>query len=370
MAGPMDILVVAGARPNFMKIAPILRAMADSKILRGRLIHTGQHHDDAMSGSFFRELDIPEPEENLEAAGGTQATQTAEIMIRFEKTLDRIAPRAVLVVGDVNSTLACALVAAKKGVTVIHVESGLRSYDRAMPEEINRVLTDQISDFLFTTEREANDNLAKEGITQGVHFVGNVMVDSVEHNLKNAVPAAQTLSGLNVKATVSNYALLTLHRPSNVDDPHMLEALLAAIASISESVPIIFPAHPRTKDAIKRFGFEKYFENSAIAIVPPQSYLSMLGLMREAKVVLTDSGGLQEETTALGVPCFTLRENTERWITVREGTNTMVGTSPDALLAAFADLMSGNIKRGKRPEAWDGRAGERIVAILENELAK
>lgn len=370
MAGALDILVVAGARPNFMKIAPIMRALADSKILRGRLIHTGQHHDDAMSGSFFRELGIPEPEENLEAAGGTQASQTAEIMIRFEKVMDRMAPRAVLVVGDVTSTLACALVAVKKGVPVIHVESGLRSYDRAMPEEINRVLTDQISDFLFTTEREADENLAKEGITKGVHFVGNVMVDSIEHNLKNATPAVQTLSALGVKATASNYAVLTLHRPSNVDDPKMLEALLGAIAKIAAQVPVLFPAHPRTKDAIARFGLERYFESGDIAIVPPQSYLSMLGLMREAKIVLTDSGGLQEETTALGVPCFTLRENTERWITVTQGTNTMVGTSPDALLDAFADLMAGKVKGGVRPEAWDGRAGERIVAILEKALAK
>lgn len=371
MPEQMDILVAAGARPNFMKIAPILRALASSKILRGRLIHTGQHHDDAMSGSFFRELDIPEPEENLGVGSAVREVQIAEIMRRFTQTVDKISPRAVLVVGDVNSTLACALVAAKKKIPVIHVEAGLRSFDRAMPEEINRVLTDEISDFLFTTEREADENLVKEGIAQEkIHFVGNVMVDCLEYNLNRAIGVAKTLETLKIKTSSSNFALLTLHRPSNVDDSVKLKGLLDALHEIGKRMPVIFPAHPRTKESITRFSLDSYFNDSRIFLVPPQPYLSMLGLMKEARVVMTDSGGLQEETTALGVPCFTLRENTERWITVNEGTNTMVGTSSAALLSAFEKLMKGDTKKGARPELWDGNASRRIVSILEKELSE
>lgn len=371
MPEQMDILVVAGARPNFMKIAPILRAMASSKILRGRLIHTGQHHDDAMSGSFFRELDIPEPEENLGVGSAAREVQIAEIMRRFEQTVEKIAPRAVLVVGDVNSTLACAQVAARKKIPVIHVEAGLRSFDQTMPEEINRILTDKISDFLFTTEREADENLVKEGIArEKIHFVGNVMVDCLEHNLGRAVNAAETFAAQNVKISPSNFALLTLHRPSNVDDPATLKGVLGALHEIGGRMPIIFPAHPRTKESITRFSLDHYFNDKRIFLVPPQSYLSMLGLMKEAKIVMTDSGGLQEETTALGVPCFTLRENTERWVTVNEGTNTMVGTSPQALLSAFEKFMKGDTKKGARPELWDGNASHRIVSILEQKLSE
>jgi UDP-N-acetylglucosamine 2-epimerase (non-hydrolysing) len=371
MSGQIEILVVAGARPNFMKIAPILRAMADSKTLKARLIHTGQHHDDAMSGSFFRELRIPEPEVNLGAGGGTQAQQTAEIMLRFEKTLDDMAPQAVLVVGDVNSTLACALVAAKKRVPVIHVEAGLRSFDRDMPEEINRVLTDQISDYLFTTEREADDNLVREGISKDkIHFVGNVMVDSALDSLNRAVPAAETLKELGCKFNPDNFALLTLHRPSNVDNKAVFTEITKALFEIGERTPIVFPAHPRTKNSIDRFDLGKYFDGSRIMLVPPQPYLSMLGLMKGAKMVMTDSGGLQEETTALGVPCLTLRENTERWITVKEGTNVIVGTNPAKILSAFNSLESGNLPQGRRPDLWDGAAAKRIIEILEKELSR
>jgi UDP-N-acetylglucosamine 2-epimerase (non-hydrolysing) len=370
MLKQMDILVAAGARPNFMKIAPILKAMGPSKLVRGRLIHTGQHHDDSMSGNFFRELDIPEPEENLGVGSAARDIQIAEISRKFELTIDKISPRAVLVVGDVNSTLACALAAKKKNIPLIHVEAGLRSFDKTMPEEINRMLTDEISDFLFTTEREADENLVKEGVArEKIHFVGNVMVDCVEHNLERAVSAAETFATHNIKISPSNFALLTLHRPSNVDDPDTLKGLLGALHEIGKRMPVIFPAHPRTKDAITRFSLDNYFNDSRIFLVSPQPYLSMLGLMKEAKIVMTDSGGLQEETTALGVPCFTLRENTERWITVKKGTNTMVGTSPQALLWAFEKFMKGETKKGVRPELWDGNASRRIISVLEKKLS-
>ncbi|PZP55570.1 MAG: UDP-N-acetylglucosamine 2-epimerase (non-hydrolyzing) [Micavibrio aeruginosavorus] len=360
-----DILIVAGARPNFMKISPIIRALSQSNVLRGHLIHTGQHHDDAMSGSFFRDLGIPEPEINLQVSSGSQSHQTGEIIQKFEPVLQKLSPSAVLVVGDVTSTLACALVAIKNHVPVIHVEAGLRSYDRAMPEEINRVLTDQIADFLFTTEREASDNLKREGISEDkIHFVGNVMVDCLEYNLTKAVPASETLKDIGIK----NYALLTLHRPSNVDSAEILRPLMEAIARLSKTVPVVFPIHPRTRNNIKKFIPDSVFNEANIHLIEPQPYLAMLGLMRQARLVLTDSGGLQEETTSLGVPCFTLRDNTERWITVTQGTNVMVGTNPDALDSAMKSFLSGQVKSGTRPELWDGKAAERIVSILEKSL--
>lgn len=367
MSDRKDILVVAGARPNFMKIAPILRAMSHSKTLRGRLIHTGQHHDENMSGSFFRDLGIQEPERNLQINGGTQSAQTAEIMKAFEPVMLEIKPAAILVVGDVTSTLACSLVAAKNRVQVVHVEAGLRSFDREMPEEINRVLTDQISDILFTTERDGDENLKREGIApEKIHFVGNVMVDSVEHHAKQAPAAAETLAslGLNIGGP---YILLTLHRPSNVDHKDQLQGLIKAVGEISKMTPVIFPAHPRTMASIRKFGLEGLLND--IHVVEPLSYISMLSLMKSAAIVMTDSGGLQEETTALGVQCFTLRENTERWITVKEGTNTVIGTNPDALLAAYKGFQQGAVKTGSRPELWDGHAAERIVAILEKAFA-
>ncbi|MGB1139712.1 MAG: non-hydrolyzing UDP-N-acetylglucosamine 2-epimerase [Halioglobus sp.] len=361
-----QVLCVVGARPNFMKIAPIMRAFAQpGSSLSARLLHTGQHYDEAMKHAFFEQLHIPEPDIDLEVGSGSHAQQTADIMKRFEPVLDENPPAAVLVVGDVNSTIACALVAVKKGIPVIHVEAGLRSGDREMPEEINRILTDQLSDLLFTTERSAEGNLVREGIpSEKVHFVGNVMIDTLLYNLEHAVPATRTLETLGVTPGQGGYGLLTLHRPSNVDDPDVLARLLNVLAEISQDTPLLFPIHPRTQARIADAGLEPVLENSAIHTLPPAGYLEMLGLMREARVVLTDSGGIQEETTALGVPCITLRENTERPITVDEGTNTIVGTDVNRIRECYADIAATGGKGGRSPELWDGKAAERIVATL------
>ncbi len=359
-----EVLCVVGARPNFMKIAPIMAAFAAYPV-RARLVHTGQHYDAAMSDSFFEQLEIPRPHVNLEVGSASHAVQTAEIMRAFEPVLDAESPRAVLVVGDVNSTIACALVAAKKGVPVIHVEAGLRSFDRRMPEEINRVLTDQLSELLFTTERGALDNLRREGIApERVHFVGNVMIDTLRRNLPRAVPVEQTLG----HRPQQGYAVLTLHRPSNVDEPDTLAVLLDTVARIAARLPVIFPIHPRTRAAAERFGLADRLERPGIRLLPPQGYLEMLGLVREATLVLTDSGGLQEETTALGVPCITLRENTERPITLTEGTNTLTGPDPEKILQCFDDILTSGGKRGRIPEYWDGRAAERIATIVRGWL--
>ncbi len=367
------ICCVVGARPNFMKIAPIMQALATSSVLEGYLVHTGQHYDQAMKHSFFDQLGIPEPHVDLEVGSGTHAVQTAEIMKRFEPVLDRQRPDAVLVVGDVNSTIACGLVAVKKHIPLVHVEAGLRSRDRRMPEEINRVLTDQISDLLFITERQARDNLLAEGIApERIHFVGNVMIDTLRSNLARAVDPAQTLQAHPGARDWMDqgFALLTLHRPSNVDDPAVLRDLLHTIGGIAAELPVIFPVHPRTRKRIDEFGFSSLLEDARILQLPPLEYLSLLGLMARARVVFTDSGGIQEETTALGVPCITLRENTERPITVEEGTNTVVGTDPQAIRAAFEAVMTGKGKGGRIPEFWDGKAAERIVTHLERWLGE
>lgn len=356
-----QVLCVAGARPNFMKIAPVMAALAETGIA-AQLLHTGQHYDAAMSDGFFADLGIPRPDHHLEVGSGSHAVQTAEVMKRFEPVLESVRPQAVLVVGDVNSTIACALVAAKRGVRVIHVEAGLRSYDRSMPEEINRVLTDQLSDLLFITEKSALANLQREGIDPArVEFVGNVMIDTLYRNLERAVPSGQTLG-----ATLPGYAVLTLHRPSNVDDPATLGALLDVIGEINRVLPVVLPLHPRTRGNIEKFGLSARLD--ALRILPPLGYLDMLGLMRDAKLVLTDSGGIQEETTALGVPCLTLRENTERPITLTEGTNTLVGASPDAIRAAFEQVMTSGGRAGCIPEYWDGRAAMRIAHTLKGWL--
>jgi len=356
-----QVLCVAGARPNFMKIAPVMAALAETGIA-AQLLHTGQHYDAAMSDGFFADLGIPHPDHHLEVGSGSHAVQTAEVMKRFEPVLESVRPQAVLVVGDVNSTLACALVAAKRGVRVIHVEAGLRSYDRQMPEEINRVLTDQISDLLFITEKSALANLQREGIDPArVEFVGNVMIDTLHRNLERAVPSSKTLG-----AALPAYAVLTLHRPSNVDDPATLTALLDVIAEINRSLPVVMPLHPRTRCNIDKFGLSAKLDG--LRILPPLGYLDMLGLMRDAKLVLTDSGGIQEETTALGVPCLTLRDNTERPITLTEGTNTLVGADPAAIRAAFSDVMANGGKAGCIPEYWDGRAAMRIAHTLKGWL--
>lgn len=368
-SGSGQVLCIVGARPNFMKIAPIMRAFAQAEsVLSARLLHTGQHYDAAMKHAFFEQLHIPEPDIDLEVGSGSHAQQTADIMKRFEPVLDDNSPAAVLVVGDVNSTIACALVAVKKGIPVIHVEAGLRSGDRQMPEEINRILTDQLSDLLFTTEESAEDNLALEGIDRSkVHFVGNVMIDTLLYNLEYAVPAATTLSGIDVAA--DDYGLVTLHRPSNVDDPEVLKRLLSVLGAISERTPLLFPMHPRTESRIADAGLGDLLNSYAITTLPPQGYLEMLGLMRDARVVLTDSGGIQEETTALGVPCITLRENTERPITVTSGTNTIVGTDADRIMACYEEVVTSGGKAGRVPELWDGRAAQRIVSVINNWVA-
>jgi UDP-N-acetylglucosamine 2-epimerase (non-hydrolysing) len=364
------IVCVVGARPNFIKIAPILRVLrANGSVFRCTLLHTGQHYDAAMKASFFKQLEIPEPDLDLEVGSGSHAQQTAQVMLRFEDVLNEIAPDLVLVVGDVNSTIACALVAVKKGIPVAHVEAGLRSFDRAMPEEVNRVLTDQVSELLFTTERRAEANLLREGIPkERIHFVGNVMIDTLMHNLGRAAPSAEVLAahGLNgLLGRGSGYAVLTLHRPSNVDDEQALSTLLQTLADISKQLPVVFPVHPRTRQRIKAAGLERLLTGSGMADLPPLGYLELLGLMRDARMVLTDSGGLQEETTALGVPCITLRENTERPVTIEEGTNLLVGADSEKIRGAFAEVLSTGGKAGRVPELWDGRAAERIGCVLE-----
>ncbi len=366
------LLCVVGARPNFMKIAPLMRAIRGrSDKFEGVLLHTGQHYDEAMKDAFFRQLDIPEPDVDLEVGSGSHAVQTAEIMRRFEPVLDAQAPDLVLVVGDVNSTIACALVAVKKGVPVIHVEAGLRSNDRAMPEEINRVLTDQISSLLFTTEPDGEANLLREGVdADKVHFVGNVMIDTLLHSLERSVPAAQTLATIagaqDIDTSKGGYGVMTLHRPANVDDPATLIVLLETLAELSQRLPLVFPVHPRTRAKLAEAGIEPLLEQSRILMTEPLGYLQLLGLMKDARVLLTDSGGIQEETTALGVPCITLRENTERPITVTAGTNTIVGSDPQKIRAAFDDVIRTGGRRGRVPDLWDGRAAERILDGIEH----
>ncbi len=356
-----QVLCIVGARPNFMKIAPIMTAFQTSGI-SAKLVHTGQHYDEAMNDRFFSDLGIRAPDYHLEVGSGSHANQTAEVMKRFEPVMLEENPSAVLVVGDVNSTIACALVASKLNVPVVHVEAGLRSYDRGMPEEINRVLTDQISSLLFTTERSALENLKREGIDESsVHFVGNVMIDSLHRNLVRAVPAGHTLGGNS-----DQYALLTLHRPSNVDDKSVLASLLEAVDEISRSLPVVFPMHPRTSAKVESFGLHGLLKN--LHVLPPAGYLEMLGLMKSARLVMTDSGGIQEETTALGVPCLTLRENTERPITLHEGTNTLIGVDTNALKKAVSEILATGGKAGRVPEYWDGRAAERIAQVMKDWL--
>lgn len=367
---PYRLLCVVGARPNFMKMAPIMAALKEvAPEIDVYLLHTGQHYDAAMNHQYFDALGIPAPDINLEVGSGSHAVQTADVMRRFEPALDEVQPSAVLVVGDVNSTLACALVAAKKGVRVIHVEAGLRSFDRSMAEEINRILTDQISDLLFTTEREGRNNLLREGIAdQRIHFVGNVMIDTLRRNLDRAVPVADILKQAGAESLLvagEDYAVFTLHRASNVDDPATLRALLETLSTVSNSLPVIFPMHPRTRSMSEKHGLAHLLDSPRILQLPPMGYLEMLGLMRDARVVLTDSGGIQEETTALGVPCITLRNNTERPITVTDGTNTLAGTDPAKILQIFDDVMHAGGKAGRIPEFWDGKAAVRIAQVIQ-----
>lgn len=364
------VICVVGARPNFMKMAPILRAFAaHAPAIPTLLLHTGQHYDRDMNDRLFEDLRLPQPEINLEVGSGSHAVQTAEVMKRFEPVLDERKPSCVLVVGDVNSTLACSLVAVKKNISVVHVEAGLRSYDRAMPEEINRVLTDQIADLLYTTERSAAANLVREGIAaERVRFVGNVMIDSLLSNRQVARSPAATIAAAGGDPTLiagtEGYGVVTLHRPSNVDAPDILASLLGVLREISARLPLVFALHPRTRGNIERFGLQHLIDTPRMLMLPPQGYLEMLGLMAGARIVLTDSGGLQEETTALGIPCLTMRENTERPITVEQGTNTMVGRDIEAIRRQTAETLAGRGKSGRVPELWDGRAAERIAADL------
>ncbi len=368
--GIAPVLCVVGARPNFMKMAPILRALAAHRPpLPAVLVHTGQHYDAEMNDRLFDDLRLPRPDVNLEVGSGSHAVQTAEVMKRFEPVLDAQRPSCVVVVGDVNSTLACSLVAVKKQVAVVHVEAGLRSGDRGMPEEINRLLTDQVAERLYTTEPGALDNLRREGVPDDrVAFVGNVMIDSLRHHRELARAPADTLRAHGVDPALLDHrhgwGVVTLHRPSNVDDAAVLADVLGTLAEVAARLPLVFAMHPRTRAQVERFGLQHLIDPRRIAVLPPQGYLEMLGLVAGAAVVLTDSGGLQEETTALGVPCLTMRENTERPITVGQGTNTLVGRDRGAILAAVADIVAGRGKRGRVPELWDGRAAERIADDL------
>ena len=360
----LKVLNIVGARPNFMKIAPIVREMRRrTGEFQPLIVHTGQHYDQAMSDSFFEDLGIPQPDFHLEVGSHSHAVQTARIMTAFEPVVLQEKPDWVLVVGDVNSTIACALVCSKLGVKIAHVEAGLRSRDRTMPEEINRILTDAISDLLLTTSQDADENLKAEGVSTGkIKFVGNVMIDSLLYSLKLAEDS-RVREDLDLAGT--DYAVLTLHRPSNVDDETVFGGLLDALVSISEKIPIVFPAHPRTKANIENFGFAETIKRSQIKLIEPLGYLDFMRLYSGAKLVLTDSGGLQEETTALSIPCLTLRENTERPITISHGTNILVGTNPERIKQAAFEVLNSEISTDKKiPPLWDGRAAERICDCL------
>jgi UDP-N-acetylglucosamine 2-epimerase (non-hydrolysing) len=367
----MLIYLVAGARPNFMKIAPIVRALQAQQALSFKIIHTGQHYDREMNDVFFEELGIPQPDVFMAAGGGSHAQQTAKIMVGFEELCMNERPAAVLVVGDVNSTLACSIVAKKLNIPVAHVEAGLRSGDMTMPEEINRLVTDSISDWFFVTEPAALEHLRREGKPDSaVHYVGHVMVDNVLYQadkLAKADTSSFETSGFKAarKEAGQRYGVVTMHRPSNVDDAETFARIAGALKEIASELPLIFPVHPRTRANIEKFGIDL---GPNITLAGPQAYMAFLNLWKDAAVVLTDSGGLQEETTALGVPCVTIRENTERPVTVDEGSNVLAGTDPAAILREARKVLRGEGKQGRRPHLWDGKAAERIVAVLAREL--
>lgn len=357
----MKVLTVVGARPQFVKAAVVSRQLRRDH--EEVLVHTGQHYDEKMSDLFFRQLEIPEPDMNLGIGSGSHAVQTAETMKAFESVVLDCKPDVVLVVGDVNSTIACGMVAVKLGVKLVHVEAGLRSFDRAMPEEINRVLTDAISDVLFCTEQSGVDNLRREGVdAQRVHLVGNVMIDTLLKN-RDKAEASPILETLGLEP--GKYAALTLHRPSNVDDPEVFGRILAALEDIQRDLPIIFPIHPRTRKNIPAMGLADRVEAmDNLTLLDPIGYLDFLKLTSSARVVLTDSGGIQEETTILRTPCLTLRENTERPITAEVGSNRIVGTRTEDILAAYREAMAGPERAGEIPPLWDGKAADRITEVL------
>ncbi len=358
------IIIVVGARPNFMKVAPILQELVKyPEAFQPLLIHTGQHYDADMSDIFFQDLELPKPDRFLGIGSGSHAEQTAKVMIAFEEVCIEERPDLVVVVGDVNSTMACAIAAKKLCIPVAHVEAGLRSRDWTMPEEINRVVTDAISDLLFTPSRDANENLLREGIPlERIHFVGNVMIDSLLSQISKTENRG-TLRRFGVKA--GNYAILTLHRPSNVDNPDVFMGIFNVMIDLSQELPIIWPVHPRSRKMLEQLGLEHHIKNNQeLRLVEPIGYLDMLTLNRRARLIITDSGGLQEEATVLGVPCITLRENTERPVTVEAGANRVVGNSPDRIRAAVLSILNGNSNRITIPELWDGKAAMRIVEVL------
>ncbi len=358
----LNLTFVAGARPNFMKVAPLIEAARRCPDVASRLVHTGQHYDQAMSAQFFSDLQMPEPDIHLEVGSASHAVQTARIMTAFDAALDENPTDVVVVVGDVNSTIACALVAVKRGVHVAHVEAGLRSHDRHMPEEINRILTDRISDYLFTTERSANDTLRREGSpVENTFFVGNVMIDTLVKHLPVARQRSEVLALAGVARR--DYAVCTLHRPSNVDDLDSAKRTLTAVSALADRMKVVLPLHPRTARRFEEFGLLERFRERAI-LLEPRGYLDFLALLDGARLVLTDSGGIQEETTVLGVPCLTFRENTERPITISHGTNLLVGLDPSRVATAVDDILSRPAGVGKVPELWDGHAAERIITVL------
>ena len=350
----MKVLHVVGARPNFMKAAPVLHALKKRAGVRQVLVHTGQHYDVNMSDVFFEQLGMPAPDVNLGVGSGTHARQTAEIMTGLEPVILDAKPDAVLVYGDVNSTVAAALVCAKLGVRVGHVEAGLRSFDRTMPEEVNRLVTDQLADLLFTPSIDEDENLRREGIAaEKIFCVGNVMIDS----LVRLLPAAEKA---RTDGLPERFALVTLHRPANVDESDTLKGILGSLLEVNDDLPVVFPAHPRTRQRIAEFRLDA----KRLRVLDPLPYIDFLALQKRAEVVITDSGGIQEETTYLGVPCLTVRENTERPITISMGTNVLVGRDPAKLRSELAKILSGSAKKGSVPPLWDGRAGERIAEVL------
>ena len=358
------ISLIAGARPNFMKIAPIIRELdRQPDEFEWSLVHTGQHYDRDMSDVFFEELGIPKPTHHLDCGGGSHAEQTAKIMLRFEEVMLKDRPDLVLVVGDVNSTLACSIVAKKLNIRVAHVEAGLRSGDMSMPEEINRIVTDSISDYFFVTEPSGVANLTREGhAADRIFFVGHVMIDNLFFQVEKLSKLSELVYPTSaLKASLERYGVVTLHRPSNVDSPDKLKVIIAALTEISHALPLIFAVHPRTAQNLEKFGIAL---PETIIRTAPLPYMEFLNLWKDAKVILTDSGGIQEESTALGVPCITLRENTERPVTVSEGTNVLVGSDYARVLAACDHVMRNELVAQRRPEKWDGHAAERIIATL------